>query len=183
MERRLVFRDAVERRDEPGNRVPFRRPRAVRWRAAHRCMLPEGTLLGDADTIVRELAVLELVVAAFGDEILDILEQIGVTIHECLRTDAIQFLISIGDEHNVAIEGDAAALEGDHRHEVDDALALHVERAAAPDVTVLEHSRKRIDTPVAGVRWDDVHVVHQCDRLLAAVALEARIQVGASSRR
>src|SRR5690348_11214465 len=103
----------------------------MRGRAMHGEVLPERALFGDADTIVGKLPVLELVVATLGEEVFDVLESISVTIHERHRATAIELFVRVGDEDDVTIERNAATLEGNHRHEMDDSLALHVERATS----------------------------------------------------
>ena len=145
-------------------------------------MLPEGPLLRDTDPVIRELAVLELVVAALRHQKLDVLQQVGVSVDEHESAHAIELLVGVGDEHDVAIQWYAAALDRDHRHEVSDSLTLHVERAAPPDETVLERAGEGIHAPVARVGGHDVHVVDQRDRPFAAIPTQPSIQIGAPRR-
>src|SRR2546430_11449903 len=77
-------------------------------------------------------------------------------------TDAASdLLVRRGEEDHVALERYAGALEREQRHELRDRLALHVERAAAPDVPVLHDARERGDRPVLRARKHDVHMVEQ----------------------
>ena len=86
--------------------------------------------------------------------------------HECQCADAIRLLVGVRDVHDVAREVHARALERDETHELDDALSLHVERAAAPQVSILDHATEWIGGPALARHRYDIHVVHECDALL-----------------
>src|SRR5687768_18528461 len=88
-----------------------------------------------------------------------------------------QLLIGIRDEDDVAGERNAAALERDHRHEMCDALALHVECASTIQESILDHATVRRNRPVAldGRRYVDVMNQREC--FLAAGSLESRVEV------
>jgi hypothetical protein len=105
-----------------------------------------------------------------------------VPVDEHEGTGAVELLVGIGDEHDVAIQWHAAALDPDHRHEVSDPFTLHVERAAPPDEAVLGRAGEGIHAPVARVRRHDVHVVNERDRSLATIPTQPRVQIGAPRR-
>ena len=60
---------------------------------------------------------------------------------------AALLLVRLGDQHEVAARADAAARDQREREHVADGLALHVERAASPDVAVLHDALERVDAP------------------------------------
>jgi hypothetical protein len=95
---------------------------------------------------------------------------------------AAGLLVGGGDEQHVAPQGFAGGVQGQEGLQVGDADALHVERPAAPDVTVADLAGKRRHLPVAGVGGHHVDVVQQHQGRLAA-ALEARPKVAAPGRR
>src|SRR5687768_4518448 len=142
--------------------------------------MPERTLLGHTDAVVLQLAIDERIVASFRDEELDVAQQVRMIVDERDRTGGAELLVGIRDEDNVARERDAAALERDHRHEMDDAFSLHVERATSVHEPILDRAAVRVDGPVAGVRWYDVDVMHERDGLLRPGPLEPRVQVWAT---
>jgi len=181
VQRRLVVRDLVQRADEPRHRILLRRPRAVRRRAFHGHVLPEGSLFCDADSPVGELAVLDGVVATLGDQKLDVLEQVGMPVDEHLCAGRAQLLVGVADEDDVASERDAAPFQGEHRHQMSDPFALHVERASPVDEALLDVAREGVDAPVLRGSGDDIHVMHEGDRLLAAISLQPRVKVRAAS--
>src|SRR5690242_3249772 len=63
-----------------------------------------------------------------------------------------------------------------------DSFALHVERAASPHIAVLDGAGEGIDAPVLRVRWHDVHVMNESDRLLGAIPPETSVKICATSR-
>ena len=81
------------------------------------------------------------------------LEQLRVLLDEEARAEvAAGLLVGEDDEHEVAGQLDALALRAqervhEHRH-----AGLHVERAAAPDVAVLEPRLERRVRPVLAAR-------------------------------
>ena len=68
-------------------------------------------------------------------------------LHERERPGRSQLFVAVPDEDDVTIELNARSLQRDHGHEMHDAFALHVERAASPYVAVLHDSREWINTP------------------------------------
>src|SRR5438046_1079341 len=145
MERRLVLRDPIERGDETRHGILVRWTRAMRRGPMHRHMLPEGTLLGDTDAVIGEPPVLEFVVAALGDEVFNVFQQVAMPLDKSERTGAVELFVGIRDEDDVAIERHPAALERNHGLEMRDALALHVERTTSPHVAVPDRAGERID--------------------------------------
>ena len=100
-------------------------------------------------------------------------------VHERDRPGRAELLVGIGDVHDVAGERDSAALEREHRHQVHDPFALHVQRATPVDESVLDRAAVGVDGPVSRVRGDDVNVMHERDRFLGASSPQARVQVRA----
>ena len=106
----------------------------------HRQALPERALLSDPDAVVAQPAVFHEVVAPLGHQKLDVLQEVRVPLHEDLRAGPAQLFVRVPDEHDVAVEGRAAALEREQCHQLHDPFAAHVQRAAAPHVAVLDRS-------------------------------------------
>src|SRR5881397_3406376 len=90
------------------------------------------------------------------------------------RTD---LLIRRSEEYDVALERDVRALQDQHRHELRDRLALHVERAPAPHVAVFDQAAERIHGPVLGRRDHDVHVIEENQGPGAAIAAQPGVEV------
>src|SRR6185503_15022488 len=122
------------------NRIELRGSRAMRRHALYSESLPERPLFGDSHPEIMELAVGDEIISSLGDQELDVLQQIGMVLDEDDRPSRPKLFIAVGNEYDVAIQRNAGALESDHRHQVCDAFALHVESAASPDVTVLHRA-------------------------------------------
>ena len=80
----------------------------------------------------------------------------------------------VGDSHqdHVTIERHVEPLQRKKRHQLDDALAFHVEGATPPDPAVRDLGAERIVYPARGVGRDDVHVMKEEERLRLSCALE-----------
>ena len=102
-----------------------------------------------------------------------------MALHEHDGARRAELFICVADEDDVACQGSARPFECDHGHQLSDAVALHVDCAAAPDVTVLDHSRKRLNRPRCRIHRHYIDVMHERDRLLAAVTAQARVEVRA----
>src|SRR2546430_7457931 len=80
------------------------------------------------------------------EEELGVLDVVAVMLDKPASTDAASdLLVRRGEEDHVALERHAGALEREQRHELRDRLALHIERAASPDVPVLHDARERVE--------------------------------------
>jgi len=66
--------------------------------------------------------------------------------------------ISGTEENDIAIQVHGAALQGDERGQVGGNHTFVVNRATAPEITVLDDASEGIDRPFAAVYADDVHV-------------------------
>src|SRR5215471_17556627 len=120
---------------------------------------PHRSLLGDRDRVVTMMPWRLLYSSALVEQVS------GVRVHPLFVVDepfgavaSALLLIGGGDEDDVAIEQDARALDREHRHHLDHARTLVVDRAAAPDVAVPDLARKRRHLPLLRYRRDDVHV-------------------------
>ena len=75
------------------------------------------------------------------------------------------FFVAGRDEYHVAIEQDSRPLDREHRHQLDHARALVVERAAPPDFSVFHRPRERRNFPFLRIGGHHVHVAEQNYRL------------------
>ena len=85
----------------------------------------------------------------------------------------------LGQEDDVAVERQAAALGEQHDHQIGGQVVLVVARAAAPDIALTLDRAERIDRPLLALHADDIGVRHQKDGPLRAVALDAGDEIGA----
>ena len=92
------------------------------------------------------------------------------------------FLIGGRQENHVALEGNTGALQHQERHQLGDALPLHVLRPASPDVAVLDQPAEGVHRPVLRRGEHDVHVIEEDDGTGAAVAAQPRVQVRLAGR-
>ena len=106
-------------------------------------------------------------------------EQVGAVLGEPVRAvGAAGLLVGEEREHDVArgdgaLGGELARERQDHRVHV-----LHVHRAPAPDVAVLDRAGQRVDRPLALVEGHDVEVpVHEQRGALGIGALQPREHV------
>src|SRR5207253_8100870 len=81
------------------------------------------------------------------------------------------------EKDEVPFQRDMRALQNEHGHELRDCLALHIERAAPPDVAVLDHATEWVHAPVLRRCEHDVHVIEKDHRSGAAVARQAGVEV------
>ena len=86
-------------------------------------------------------------------------------------------LVGGRDEDQVTRRLKAFASEGGDRDGARRDLALHVERAAPPDLAVTKLARPRIDLPLRSIRHDGVRVREQQQAGPAAPAGQARDEV------
>ena len=162
------------------NRVVRRRARSVSRRAVRRHVQPEWRFLGRPDSVVLDPPTrVRADRAALVEEELRVLHEVLVLLDEPPRPDPpADLFVRCGEKDHITLQRHGRALERDQRHELRDGLALHVERAASPDVAVLLRAAERIDLPVLRACEHDVHVIEQDERPRAAVTLEAGVQVG-----
>ena len=83
-----------------------------------------------------------------------------------------RLLVRHRQEHDVARQRQARALQQQHRDQLGHAQPLHVERAAPPDLAVADDARERLLVPVLALHGHHVGVIEQHQRLLAAVAAQ-----------
>ena len=107
--------------------------------------------------------------------------QIGPLAHEPAHADLVRpvLLVGLGDQQHVAVRDVAAAREHREGDGARGRLALHVERATAPEVAVAHLARERRHRPVGRVGVDDVGVAGERERRAGAAAAHPRDQVGA----
>ena len=86
-------------------------------------------------------------------------------------------LVGGRDEDHVALRLEALAREGRHRDSARGHLALHVERAATPDLAVAELARPWIDLPLGRVREHRVRVREERQPRPVAGARDPRNEV------
>ena len=103
-----------------------------------------------------------------------------MTLDEYDGAVAVHLFIRVADIHQVAVELYAGAFDRDQGHQLNDAMPLHVDGAAAVDIPVFHQTLEGGNGPLAvGYRYH-IHVVHQSERLLLPVAFEAGVKIGPS---
>ena len=157
---------------EARNRFAAVDERAVTTRPADRRLQPADLLLDDLDRIEALPADQDARAAELAEPVADAGEELGMLFGEEARAlVAAVFLVGEDDEYEVAGQRDVLPLRPQERvHEHRDA-ALHVERAAAPDVPVDEPALERRVRPALPARGDDVDVALEEQRRRVA-ALE-----------
>ena len=167
VDRRFVLAQFIQRAHQPRDRGLGRRIGRVPGRAAGGEPQPERRLLGDGHHVNFALVVGQRAnPAALVEQEAGVGEDARLVIDEPSRAVAAAFLlVAGGDKQHVAIEEDARALDREHRHQLDHAGALVVDRAAAPYFAVLDEARERRHLPFLGIGRDHVHVAQQNDRL------------------
>ena len=131
--RRPVAADLVERSDETGDGGHRGRRRAVARLPVRDELHPAGCLLPDAelDDLPPTRQLMDVV--ALVDAVLGIADDVGPVLHEPSCAGLPTGLLVGGREQDqVAVERLAATFDGDHRHQIDCADPLAVERAAWP---------------------------------------------------
>src|SRR5215208_6573385 len=104
---------------------------------------------------------------------------VGVLVAEPLRAELRARLLVCRD-HDEQLAARPPALLGERRggHYLRGDLALHVERAAAPDAVVLELARPRVDRPVRGIGEHGVHVTAEAEDRAVTAAGQPCDQIG-----
>src|SRR5688500_18741492 len=102
--------------------------------------LPDRAPLRVADSEISALSIDYRIFGGLGENVFDVLEQVGMIPDEHERACRREFLVSIGDEYDVTIQRHPGSLERDHRHEMSYGFAFHVDGTATPDVAVLHNS-------------------------------------------
>ena len=78
------------------------------WNSIHGEPLPERSLFRDSDREVDDLSCgIENVVGAFGDQVLHVAQQVGMSLYEDDRTGGTELLVRVADEHDVARQLDS----------------------------------------------------------------------------
>ena len=114
--------------------------------------------------------------AALVDDVLR-RERLGVVFGEPLdAAQAARLLVRHRQEHDVASERLASALQQQEREQLGDPQTLHVERAAAPDLAVAQDAAEGVFVPVLALDGHDVGVVEQQQGRLAPVAAQDSAQ-------
>ncbi len=160
-----------------GDRVVVVHHRTVSGPPARRQPHPGQALLGGFDQVEAALTAVaarhrQREAADLPDGLGDPVEQVRPVVDEPLRPVGAAVLL-VGDEreHQIPRRHDAVAFEvpGDGDHHADH--VLHVDRAAAPHVAVLDRPGERVHAPVGRFGGDDVEVA--VDQQRAAVRVGA----------
>ena len=138
---------------------------------------PERRFLGDVDADQFDGIAFEQVVTAFGEQVFGVFKEVRLVRDHPERAFVVHFFVRGAEKDHVTRERWSFALEQDHRHQVEQSLAFHVERATTVDRVVLDDGRKRIDFPRRWFRGYNVHVTQQDYRTLRAIAFETRDDV------
>ena len=85
---------------------------------------------------------------------------------------AAGLFIGHGEKYDVAIGRQVEPLEQQHDEQLEHAHALHVERAATPDLAVSDLGRERVNVPELRLRGHHIGVIEQHQRSLRAAADE-----------
>src|SRR5437016_2102813 len=176
---RLIGGDARQGSHQPVDGIVRRRARPVAGGAVHGEVQPERRLLRGPHAVVLDPSVgIGPNRTAFGEEELGVLHHLRVVLHEPARANAAADLfVRRREEDYVAPERHAGALQREQAQELRDRLALHVQRAAAPEVAVLHGPAERVDFPVFGAREHDVPAVEQHEGPPTSVPLDTGVQV------
>ena len=106
-------------------------------------------------------------------------EPVGVLLDEDLRAVAPARLLVGGEaEHHLAVRGRIGRRAGAHDAEQHRVEVLHVDRAAAPDLAVLDLAGERVDLPVRRLGGYDVEVAVEQQGRPAVATAPARHDVG-----
>ncbi len=150
---------------EPGDGAAAVDHRAVAAGPSNRRLQPADLLLGHLDRIEALAAHLEREAAELAERVAHAREQLRVLLDEVARAEvAAGLLVGEDDEHEVAGELGALPLRAHEGADEHRDARLHVERAAAPDVAVLEPALERRVRPVLAGGRDDVDVPLEQER-------------------
>ena len=188
-QRELVAAQPRHRLGERGDRVVVMDHRAVARSAARGQPHPVHALLRGLDQIEPPLTTVaarhrQRKPADLADRLGDALEQVGPVVHQPLRpVFAAVLLVGHEREHQVARRDDAGPTEmpGNDDHHADH--VLHVDRAAAPDIAVLDRAGERMHAPLGRLGGHHVKMPVDQQRAARAVrALEAGEHIAAPGR-
>jgi hypothetical protein len=155
--------DGRERLRQVGDRVVALPHGPVPGRAARPQPHPADALLAGLDQVQPLSPDLDGEATHLADRLGAALEQVRTVLDEPVGALASAGLL-VGREHerDGALRHDAGPLTGTHHRQQHGVEVLHVDRAAAPQVAVLDLAGERVDRPVGGLRRDDVEVaVHE----------------------
>ena len=172
-QRELVAAKPGHRLRDRGDGVVVVHDRAVTGAAARGQPHPRHALLGGLDEVQPPLAAVaarhgQREAADLADRLGDAVEQVGAVVDQPLAAVlAAGLLVGHEREHQIARRHDAGAFEvpRDGEHHADH--VLHVDRAAAPDVAVLDGAGERVHAPVGGLGGHHVEVAVDQQRTAA----------------
>src|SRR5579885_780961 len=167
-----------------GGRI-FYRHGGVPGRPPCRDLEPEHRLLRDIHAPALRLAVAAPVdVESLINQVFGVADQILLPVDEDIGAGrAADFLVRRGQKYDVPVQFLPGPFEEQHRLQLGDAHALHVQGAASPQLAVVNLAGKRRVPPVLGASRHHVDVVQQYDRAFGPGALEAGINTGSSRGR
>ena len=144
--------DPLDHRHDLGQGVVGdERPGGVRAAAVHRDLEGRAHLLADIDVVHHPAGVLDPLAAALVEHVVGA-HQLGPSLDQPRRPDAdADLLVGDGAQHQVAVPLPALAGQGGEGDRLGGHLALHVERAAAPDVLVAVDAPEGRHRPLVGV--------------------------------
>ena len=139
-----------------------------------------GTFSVVATFRADELAAAADHAAALGEAVLRLDGGPVVLDHEGDADADIALFAGLGQKDDVAVELHAGAFEQEHRHERGGEVVFVVHGSAAVDVAVFEGGGEGAEGgPLGRLDVDDVRVGHDEQRLLGAIAFQARDEVRA----
>ena len=117
--------------------------------------------------------------AALGQAILGLDLRVVLADHVLDAEVGVALFARLGQKDDVAVERHVEPLQQQHRHQPAGEVVLVVDRAARVDPAAVARGAERRELPLRLVDGDDVAVPHDQQRLLLAVALQPRDDVGA----
>ena len=139
---------------------------------------PERRLLTDAH--LHDLATVgqDVDVVALVDAVFAVGHHVGPVLYEPASAGlAARLLVGRGEQDQVAVEGLAAALDGDHRHQLDGADALAVERATSVHEAAFTRPGERRHPPGPRVGGHHVEMGQQDDGPPGAAPRQPSVQI------
>ena len=141
---------------------------------------PQRHLLCEFDR-VEGVTIFELQQGAtFVQSKLDILKHIKMVGHHRPRAMATALLfVRHRQQHHITRQRHRQSFEHHERQQLHDARPFVIECAATPQIAVAQHAIERRHRPLLRRRRHYIHVMDQHEGLVAAVAAQACIQIGA----
>ena len=164
----LVMVDVGKSSNEAANRGAHSRCRAVTRRVGSDEPEPERYFLSHFDPETDGVAAAASS-AAFIEKKADPFEKLRAILDEPAGSiEASSFFVRGRHEDHVSIEGFPRTMECYEGLKLQHPGALHVERAASPEISVADLARERMRRPVVFVSGHDVGVIEKYQRGLAA---------------